>query len=117
MGGLDAIGLPAAVDYAGSGVVHAVGGFVGLAGAVVVGARVGKFGANGTVNLIPGHSVPYVVIGTFILFFGWFGFNINSGDSIGLNAINTLLSGATGAVVAPLHNLGAYRENGHPDGL
>ena len=51
-------------------------------------------------NLIPGHSVPYVVIGTFILFFGWFGFNINSGDSIGLNAINTLLSGATGAVVA-----------------
>ncbi len=100
LGGLDAIGLPAAVDYAGSGVVHAVGGFVGLAGAVVVGARVGKFGANGTVNLIPGHSVPYVVIGTFILFFGWFGFNINSGDSIGLNAINTLLSGATGAVVA-----------------
>ena len=100
LGGLDAIGLPAAVDYAGSGVVHAVGGFVGLAGAVVVGARVGKYNANGTANPIVGHNVPYVVIGTFILFFGWFGFNINTGDSIGLNAINTLLSGATGAVVA-----------------
>ena len=100
MGNLDLIGLPAAADYAGSGVVHAVGGFVALAGAAVVGPRLGKFNANGTANSIMGHNVPYVVIGTFILFFGWFGFNINTGDSIGLNAANTLLSGATGAVVA-----------------
>ena len=56
--------------------------------------------ADGSANVIPGHSVPFVVIGTFILFFGWFGFNINTGDSIGLNAINTLLAGATGSVVA-----------------
>ncbi len=97
---LDAIGLPAAADYAGSGVVHAVGGFIALAGAVVVGARTGKFNANGSPNQLPAHNVPFVIIGTFILFFGWFGFNINSGDSIGLNAINTLLAGATGAVVA-----------------
>ena len=97
---LDKIGLPAAADYAGSGVVHAVGGFIALAGAAVVGARRGKFNADGSVNPMPGHNVGYVVIGTFILFFGWFGFNINTGDSIGLNAINTLLSGATGAVVA-----------------
>jgi Amt family ammonium transporter len=94
------IGLPAAADYAGSGVVHAVGGFLALAGAAVVGARKGKFNADGSANIIPGHSIPFVVIGTFILFFGWFGFNINTGDSIGLNAMNTLLSGATGAVVA-----------------
>ncbi len=100
LGSLDAIGLPAAADYAGSGVVHAVGGFLALAGAAVVGARKGKFNPDGTSNVIPGHSVPFVVIGTFILFFGWFGFNINTGDSIGLNAINTLLAGATGAVVA-----------------
>jgi Amt family ammonium transporter len=100
LGSLDSIGLPAAVDYAGSGVVHAVGGFLALAGAAVVGPRIGKFNADGTSNVIPGHNVTYVVIGTFILFFGWFGFNINTGDSIGLNAINTLLSGATGAVVA-----------------
>ena len=80
--------------------VHAVGGFVALAGAVVVGPRIGKFNADGSSNILSGHSVPFVVIGTFILFFGWFGFNINSGDSIGLNAINTLMAGATGAVVA-----------------
>ena len=91
---------PGAADYAGSGVVHAVGGFVALAGAVVVGARTGKFNADGSANTILGHNTPYVVIGTFILFFGWFGFNINTGDSIGLNAMNTLLAGATGAVVA-----------------
>ena len=100
LGALDSIGLPAASDYAGSGVVHAVGGFIALAGAAVVGARTGKFNPDGTPNQLPIHSVPYVIIGTFILFFGWFGFNINTGDSIGLNAINTLLAGATGAVVA-----------------
>ena len=100
LGNLDLIGLPAAADYAGSGVVHAVGGFLALAGATVVGARKGKFNADGTANIIPGHNIPFVVIGTFILFFGWFGFNINTGDSIGLNAINTLLAGATGSVVA-----------------
>jgi Amt family ammonium transporter len=100
LGALDSIGLPAAADYAGSGVVHAVGGFLALAGAAVVGPRMGKFNADGSSNVIAGHNVTYVVIGTFILFFGWFGFNINTGDSIGLNAINTLLSGATGAVVA-----------------
>ncbi len=100
LGTLDSIGLPAAADYAGSGVVHAVGGFVALAGAAVVGPRTGKFNRDGTANILSRHNVPYVVVGTFILFFGWFGFNINTGDSIGLNAINTLLAGATGAVVA-----------------
>lgn len=100
LGDLAFMGLPAVADYAGSGVVHAVGGFVALAGAAVVGPRIGKFAANGTANLMSGHNLPYVVIGTFILFFGWFGFNINTGDSIGLNAINTLLAGATGSVVA-----------------
>ena len=88
-----------ALDYAGSGVVHAVGGFVALAGAVVVGPRMGKF-VNGVAQELPAHSTPFVVVGTFILFFGWFGFNIGWGDDIGLNAVNTLLSGATGAVVA-----------------
>ena len=100
LGSLDAIGLPAAADYAGSGVVHAVGGFIALAGAAVVGPRIGKYNSDGTANQLPIHSVPFVIIGTFILFFGWFGFNINSGSSIGLNAINTLLAGSTGAVVA-----------------
>ena len=100
LGSLDAIGLPAAADYAGSGVVHAVGGFIALAGAAVVGPRIGKYNSDGSANQLPAHNVPFVIIGTFILFFGWFGFNINSGESIGLNAVNTLLAGATGAVAA-----------------
>ena len=100
LGAMDKIDLPAAADYAGSGVVHAVGGFVALAGAVVVGPRIGKFNADGSANVLSGHNVGYVVIGTFILFFGWFGFNINTGDSIGLNAVNTLMAGATGSIVA-----------------
>ena len=97
---LESITLPGAADYAGSGVVHAVGGFIALAGAAVVGPRIGKYNSDGSANHIPGHSVPFVIIGTFILFFGWFGFNISGGGSIGLNAVNTLLAGATGAVVA-----------------
>ena len=82
-------------DYAGSGVVHMIGGFLALAGAMVVGPRRGwEEGIT-----IRGHNVPYVVIGTFILFFGWFGFNINSA-TLGLNAVNTLLAGAAGATAA-----------------
>ena len=94
-----------AVDFAGSGVVHAVGGLVALAGAIIVGPRIGKFNEDGTPNDIRGHNMPYVVIGTFILFFGWFGFNAGSTLSgidprIATIATNTLLAGATGAVVA-----------------
>ncbi|MCY4651532.1 MAG: ammonium transporter [Dehalococcoidia bacterium] len=86
---------PGLADYAGSAVVHMIGGFLALAGAIVVGPRKGfREGAD-----LKGHNIPYVVIGTFILFFGWFGFNINSG-SLGLNAVNTLLAGAAGATAA-----------------
>jgi Amt family ammonium transporter len=94
-----------AVDFAGSGVVHAVGGLVALAGAMTVGPRIGKFNTDGTPNEIPGHNMPYVLLGTFILFFGWFGFNAGSTLSgtdlqIATIATNTLLAGAAGAVVA-----------------
>ena len=86
---------PGLADYAGSAVVHMIGGFLALAGAIVVGPRRGfREGED-----LKGHNIPYVVIGTFILFFGWFGFNINS-DSLGLNAVNTLLGGAAGATSA-----------------
>ena len=82
-------------DYAGSAVVHMIGGFLALAGAIIVGPRKGfREGVD-----LKGHNIPYVVIGTFILFFGWFGFNVNSG-SLGLNAVNTLLAGAAGATAA-----------------
>ena len=91
-GWLAAMGM---ADYAGSAVVHMIGGFLALAGAIVVGPRKGfREGED-----LKGHNMPFVVIGTFILFFGWFGFNVNSG-SLGLNAVNTLLAGAAGATAA-----------------
>jgi Amt family ammonium transporter len=94
-----------AVDFAGSGVVHAVGGFVALTGAYLVGPRTGKFKKDGTPIAIPGHNIVYIVLGTFILFFGWFGFNPGSTLAatdlrIAVIAVNTFLAGAAGAVVA-----------------
>ena len=66
------------VDFAGSGVVHAVGGVAGLAGAIVLGPRIGKFNKDGSANTLPGHHIPMAMLGTFILLFGWFGFNAAS---------------------------------------
>ncbi len=92
-------------DFAGSGVVHAIGGTVALAGAATVGARIGKYGPGGEVRKIPGHNMVYVVAGMFILFFGWFGFNggstVNGNDlRIGVIVANTFLAGSVGAVTA-----------------
>jgi Amt family ammonium transporter len=92
-------------DFAGSGVVHVIGGGLALAGAFVVGPRIGKFNSDGTPNKLLGHNLPFVVIGTFILFFGWFGFNPGSTLAatdlrIAVIATNTFLAGTTGAVVA-----------------
>ena len=94
-----------AVDFAGSGVVHAVGGVAALVGAVMVGPRKGKFEPDGKPNSIPGHNMGYVVIGTMILLFGWFGFNPGSTLAatdlrISVIAVNTFLAGVAGAVVA-----------------
>lgn len=89
-------------DFAGSGVVHMVGGFVGLTGALLVGPRLGKYNADGTPNKFPATNAVYVVIGVLILFFGWFGFNAGStlnGNDLRMSviAMNTMLAGATGA--------------------
>ncbi len=94
-----------AVDFAGSGVVHATGGWAALALAMVLGPRIGKFNKDGSANAIPGHNIPYVVIGTLILVFGWMGFNPGStlGATdlrIGLVAVNTLLAACVGFVMA-----------------
>ena len=93
-----------AVDFAGSGVVHAMGGFIGLAGAMVVGPRIGKY-VNGKPQAIPGHNIPMVVLGTFILAFGWFGFNPGStlaGTDLRISyvVVNTMLASITGALGA-----------------
>jgi Amt family ammonium transporter len=97
-----------AVDFAGSGVVHMIGGSVAMAGAIVLGPRIGRFNKDGSANAIPGHSIPLGVLGTIILFFGWFGFN--PGSALGftgafrnlavLAAVNTLMAGAAGGVSA-----------------
>lgn len=93
-----------AVDFAGSGVVHGMGGVISLAGCVVLGPRIGKY-VNGKSRALPGHNIPMVVVGTFILAFGWFGFNPGStlaGTDLRLTVVvvNTLLASATGAAGA-----------------
>jgi Amt family ammonium transporter len=94
-----------AVDFAGSGVVHAMGGIIALAGAMVIGPRIGKFDSQGRPKAMPGHSVPMVVTGTFILAFGWFGFNPGStlaGTDLRISfiVVNTMLASFTGALFA-----------------
>ncbi len=93
------------VDFAGSGVVHAVGGAAALAGAIVLGPRIGKYGPDGKPKAIPGHSIPMAMLGTFILLFGWFGFNAastfaSSDIRFATVATNTAIAAAVGAVVA-----------------
>src|SRR6266487_2325290 len=94
-------------DFAGSTVVHYQGALAALAGALLLGPRIGKFGRDGRANPIPGHNMPYAVLGTLILWFGWFGFNPGStlsvvtGDKIGYFgyvALTTNVAAAAGAV-------------------
>jgi Amt family ammonium transporter len=91
-------------DFAGSTVVHSIGGWLALAGAIVLGPRVGKYGANGKPNAILGHNLPLAALGVFILWFGWFGFNPGSTTTgeglIGYIAVTTNLAAAAGACLA-----------------
>ena len=96
-----------AVDFAGSGVVHAMGGAIGLAGAIIIGPRIGKYSADGRPLAMPGHSVILVVAGTFILAFGWFGFNPGStlaGTDLRISfiVVNTMLAGVVASLSAML---------------
>jgi ammonium transporter, Amt family len=93
-------------DFAGSTVVHFQGALAGLAGALILGPRIGKFGKDGRANPIPGHNLPYAVLGTLILWFGWFGFN--PGSTLGVDyggfgyfsyvAVTTNIAAAAGAL-------------------
>jgi ammonium transporter, Amt family len=95
-------------DFAGSGVVHSVGGWCALAGAIVLGPRIGKYNKDGSANTILGHNQVLAILGTFILAFGWFGFNPGStlGASgngalrIGIVAVVTMIASGTGAFMA-----------------
>ena len=107
-GFLDAMGF---YDFAGSLVVHAVGGFAGLAGAIALGPRIGRFSSNGDSKALPGSNLAIATLGVFILWIGWYGFNPGSqlliSGSVNVHAVmliaaNTTLSAATGAVAATL---------------
>ncbi len=105
------------LDFAGSSVVHAMGGLAGLMGIIVLGPRFGKFKKDGTPKAIPGHNIPIAIVGTILLVFGWFGFNavstLNGGDlRLGVIATNTLLASCFGAVTAMLY---MWKKTGYPD--
>ena len=105
------------VDFAGSGVVHAMGGMAALAGAMVLGPRLGKFGNDGKPRALPGHHIPMAMLGTFILQFGWFGFNAASTFAVTdprftLVAVNTALAAGFGATAAMVW---ITRRTGKPD--
>ncbi|MDY6824247.1 MAG: ammonium transporter [Thermodesulfobacteriota bacterium] len=100
-GWLEGLGF---IDFAGSTVVHSVGGWAALAGTLVLGPRLGKYGKNGTIRPILGHNIPLAALGVFILWLGWFGFNPGStttaDKSIAMIFVNTNLAAAAGAVAA-----------------
>ena len=107
-GWLDQMGF---YDFAGSLVVHACGGFAALAGAIVLGPRIGRFSKEGKSKAMPGHNLPIATLGVFILLIGWFGFNPGSQlaivgksntDAVMLIAVNTLLAAGAGAVLSML---------------
>ena len=93
------------VDFAGSAVVHSMGGMLALSSAIVIGPRIGKFKKDGTIKAFPGHDIPMAIIGTIILFFCWFAFNagstLNASDfRLTVVATNTMVAGAVGGLTA-----------------
>jgi len=105
-------------DFAGSGVVHAVGGITALAVSMIIGPRIGKYNRDGSSNAMPGHDIVIVLLGCFILAFGWFGFN--PGSTLGASgalristiAVDTMLAGCTGSFGALLF---MWLKYGKPD--
>ena len=104
-------------DFAGSAAVHAMGGFAALAGAIVVGPRIGKYNKDGSINTIMGHNIPLAAVGAFILWFGWFGFNpgstlgaVGKWDLIGKVATNTFLASAAGGVATMFYTYFRYKQ-------
>lgn len=93
------------IDFAGSTVVHSIGGWIGLAGAIILGPRIGKYGEDGSIKPIFGHNMSMATLGVFLLWFGWFGFNPGSTTSVGdgsfaIIAVTTNIAAAAGGVGA-----------------
>ncbi len=105
------------IDFAGSTVVHSVGGWTALAGALLLGPRLGKYNKDKSSNAIPGHNIPLAALGVFILWFGWFGFNAGSTTSgtnlsIATITVTTNLAASAGAITAMFT---AWIKFGKPD--
>jgi len=109
--GLYTLGDLGFLDFAGSGIVHMAGAAAGLAGVLAIGARKGKYGADGSVNAIPGANMPLATLGTFILWMGWFGFNggsvlatatVGEANAVAVVFLNTNAAAAGGCIVALL---------------
>ena len=115
-GGNDSNSL-SVIDFAGSGVVHMTGGVAGLMGAIIVGPRTGRFGPDGKAVPMPGHNAALVVLGTFILWVGWYGFNPGSvlaitgtaAVDVARCAVTTTLAAASGGIGSMILNYSLYR--------
>ena len=103
-------------DFAGSALVHMTGGIAAAVGAFLLGPRIGRYGADGKPRAIPGHSIPFAILGCFILLVGWYGFNPGSwlaaGPEIGGIAVNTTLAASMGAIAAMVTT---WLRSGKPD--
>ncbi|NOU92153.1 ammonium transporter [Paenibacillus sp. LMG 31456] len=115
-GWLGSLGM---IDFAGSAVIHALGGASALAAAIFIGPRIGKFSENGTPNIVPPSNLPLASVGAFILWFGWFGFNSGStlsatNGSIGHIAVTTMLAAASGGASCILFTMFRYRKADPP---
>ena len=104
-------------DFAGSAAVHAMGGFAALAGAIVLGPRIGKYNEDGSINAIPGHNLTLSAVGAFMLWFGWFGFNpgstlgaVGRWELIGSVATNTFLASAAGGISTICYTFLRYKK-------
>jgi Amt family ammonium transporter len=107
------------IDFAGSAVIHALGGFSALAAAIFIGPRIGKFNEDGSANIVPPSNLPLASVGAFILWFGWFGFNSGStlsatNTSIGHIAVTTMLAAAAGGAACILFTMFRYQKADPP---
>lgn len=107
------------VDFAGSAAIHALGGFAALAAALFLGPRLGRYGADGKVNIVPPSNLPLASVGAFILWFGWFGFNSGStlsatNPGIGHIAVTTMLASAAGCAACILFTILRYQKADPP---
>ncbi|EXX91161.1 ammonium transporter, partial [Paenibacillus darwinianus] len=115
-GWLGALGM---IDFAGSAVIHALGGFSALAAAMFIGPRIGRFTPDGKVNIVPPSNLPLASVGAFILWFGWFGFNSGStlsatNGSIGHIAVTTMLAASAGGATCILFTMLRYKKADPP---